>query len=39
MDQDPAVFLIAERIPDPDPGFEDLKLENITAEKNVHTYP
>ena len=35
-DPDPAFFLIADpdsRIPDPDPGFDDLKLKNITAEK------
>jgi hypothetical protein len=24
------------RIPDPDPGFDDLKLKKITAEKNIN---
>ncbi len=41
-DPDPAFFLIADpdsgygsriRIPDPDPGFDDLKFKKITAEK------
>jgi hypothetical protein len=42
MDPDQAFFLIADpdsgsgfriRIPDPDPGFDDLNLKKITAEK------
>jgi hypothetical protein len=32
-DPDPAFFLIADRIPDPDPGFDDLKLEKIYSWK------
>ncbi len=33
-DPDPAFFLIA--IPDPDPGFDDLKLKKITDEKKIN---
>ena len=46
-DPDPAFFLIADpdsgsgfliRIPDPDPGFDDLKLKKITAEKKLYIF-
>ncbi len=33
-DPDPAFFLIA----DPDPGFDDLKLKKITAEKKINFF-
>ena len=35
-DPDPAFFLIADL--DPDPGFDDLKLKKITAEKNINFF-
>ena len=46
-DPDPAFFLIADpdsrsgsriRIPDPEPGFDDLKLKKITAEKKINFF-
>ena len=33
-DPDPTFFLIA----DPDPGFDDLKLKKITAEKKINFF-
>ena len=36
MDPDPAFFLIAD--PDPDPGFGDLILKKITAEKKINFF-